>query len=187
MIGDIASAHVVKARWAYAELTSTRFGRRYRGRGSRHIHDAAAAGRPFSQLTAADIDELVVMLSRAREHEFLAAVDAHPRFCCEALTREQVAQLHVLPTFWPKGQVPTEYMTYMDFYSQTFGRGNVPLKADPRAIAKGIDPSMLIGEQEPVIVIRISRRQLLLEGYLRSVLFMRHPDQSLRLRAWLPI
>jgi hypothetical protein len=187
MIGDIVSAHVVKARWAYGELTSTRFGLKYRGLVSRHIHDAAATGRPFSQLMPADIDELVTLLPRVREREFLDAVDAHPSYRCKALTRGQVAQLHVLPTFWPKGHVPTAYMPYMDFYFQTFGRGNVGPRSDPRVIAHGIDPSAPLGEQEPVIVIRVGRRHLLIEGYLRSVLFMRHPDRNLRLRAWLPI
>ena len=181
-VGQLISAHVVKARWAYFELASERFGPAYAGSGPQHLFDAARAGEPFSKLDASDHHELVRMLNFARPGPFAAVVDTSPLYRCKALTAEQLSQLWALPSF---GLGPTNSgIQLMDFFHKTYGAGNVPSAGDPRSAAATGKP--LPADHEPVIVIRTNGRHVLLEGYSRAVAFMSATNTADRLLAWFP-
>jgi hypothetical protein len=180
-VAEVVQAHIVKARWAYSELASPRFGPGYAGSGPQHLFDAANAGKPFSILTAADHSELVRMLN-IRRPQFAANVDASPLYFCVELTRGQVAQLWALPTFGPPN---CPAIPFMDFFLNTYGVGNVSSAADPRfATPTG---KSLPTDHEPVIVIRATMRHFLLDGYGRAVAFMRATNTADRLLAWCPL
>lgn len=181
-IGEVTTAYIVKARWAFAELCSPRFGKFYAGSGPQHLFDAAAAGAPFSSLTPADHDQLVQMLDVGRNPQFASNVASSPLYYCASLTRGQVAQLWALPLFGPPPNHPA--IPFMDFFLDTYGSGNTAAESDPR-----LSPSStaLTADHEPVIVIRASQRHFLLEGYGRAIAFMRANDRNDRLRAWCPL
>jgi hypothetical protein len=139
MIGRRVSAHVVKARWAYSELESTRFGTNYTGFGSQELHEKKAAGVPFSALTSQDHDALVQMLYVARNQAFAQSVDNYgSTYECQAWTRGQLVQVWALPAYNPpakKAPVP-----YYDFYIgvPNTGPGGTAEEGDARVAAKRI-------------------------------------------------
>ncbi len=186
-VGVRASSHEIKARWAYNELASPRFGRSYAGVGPRHIHDMAAARNPFAAITAADQNELVKMLEKGRGPEVAATIDASPHYRCEAWSKGQLCQSFALPAFNPPAKVKP--IPYYDFYIGTpnTGPGGTAESSDPRVIAGAIPPGTPFQEfHEPIIVSGSPGNYLLLEGYLRSIIFMRAAHASQRLLAWLP-
>jgi hypothetical protein len=52
------------------------------------------------------------------------------------------------------------------------------MRADPRVVAWSIDPAHSFEQFEAVIVILIGGRPMLLDGYLRSLLWLRRNDPS---------
>ncbi len=186
-IGAQITAHEAKARWAYSELLSDRFGKNYVGVGPAHIHDRANAKNPFSTLMQADHDELVKMLGRGRDPTLTPNVDLSPTYRCEAWTKGQLAHAWALPAFnTPSKQRP---MPYYDFYTgrPNTGPGGLAEDSDPRVAARAVPYGTPFNQQhEPVIVIGQPGEYVLLEGYLRSIIFMRSSDASHRLLVWVP-
>jgi hypothetical protein len=185
VIGLRTTAQEVKARWVYGELTSRRFGRRYPG-GPQHIYDLAMAKNPFPALTASDQAELVKMFDRARP-ERAAEVDRSELYRCEAWTKGHLAQCWALPEFNP----PTRRhpIPYYDFYlaaPNANARGGIE-EEDPRAEAMRIPSGTPFNQfHEPAVVVGSLGDYHLIEGYLRSILFMRAGDLSQRLLVWVP-
>ena len=187
MIGVHVTAHQVKARWAYHELISARFGKNYLGAGPKHIHDMAAAKNPFSVLTPADHDELVKMLERGRHPEFTSYVDGSPMYRCEAWTKGQLAHTWALPVF--DAPAKKKLVPYYDFYIGTpnTGAGGTAEDSDPRVAARTIPQGTPFNQaHEPVVIVGKPDQYVLVEGYFRSILFMRFGDLSQRLLAWVP-
>jgi hypothetical protein len=153
----------------------------YAGKGPQHLFDVQVAGHPFETLTSSDHDALVALLDVGRNPDFASNVDASPLYYLAELTRGQVAMLWALPTFGPPPHHPA--IPFMDFFLDTFGAANVSDDADPRKMST----RSFVSDHEPVIVMRSSHRQFLLEGYGRTVTFMRDTDNSQRLRAWCPL
>jgi hypothetical protein len=186
MIGLRAPALEVKARWAFGELTSSRFRKMYAGIGPKQIHDTAAAKNPFSVLTADDHKTLAQMLDRARP-ERAAQVDASPLYRCEPWTKGQLAHAWALPDFHPPEK--RRPLPYYDFYlgPPNTGPGGTPENTDPRVEAQRIPAGTPFNQfHEPVVVAGTPTQYLLLEGYFRSIMFMRAGDISQRLLAWVP-
>jgi hypothetical protein len=186
-IGAQITAHEAKARWAYSELLSGRFGKGYVGAGPKHIHDAAAAKNPFTTLHPSDHDELVRMLDRGRDPMLTAMVDSSPMYRSEAWTKGQLAHAWALPAFNPPAKRST--IPYYDFYTgrPNTGPAGTAEESDPRVAARNIPYGTPFNQHhEPVIVIGDPGKYVLLEGYLRSIIFMRSSDPSHRLLVWVP-
>ena len=186
MIGVHATAHEVKARWAYHELISDRFGKQYIGAGPKHIHDMAAAKDPFSVLMPADHDELIKMLER-RDVALASRVDSSPTYRCEAWTKGQLAHAWALPVF--DAPAKKNLVPYFDFYIGTpnTGPGGTVEDNDPRVVARSIPHGTPFDQaHEPVVIVGKQANYVLLKGYLRSILFMRAGHLSQRLLAWVP-
>ena len=186
-IGAQITAHEAKARWAYSELLSGRFGKNYVGIGPNHIYDAAAAKNPFSTLPQSDHDELVKMLERGRDPALTAMVDSSAMYRSEAWTKGQLVHTWALPMFnTPAKQRP---IPYYDFYSgrPNTGPAGIAEDSDPRVAARNIPYGTPFDQNhEPVIVVGKPGEYVLLQGYLRSIIFMRSSDPSHRLLAWVP-
>ena len=144
---------------------------------------------PFHALTSQDYDDLVQMLYLARGQDFAQNVDRFgSTYECQAWTRGQLAQAWALPAYNPPDKkVP---IPYYDFYTgvTNTGPGGLAEDSDARVAAKLIAsdlPAPL--DEEPAIMIGVPGLYMLLEGYLRSVLFMRSSDLSRRLLVWVPV
>jgi hypothetical protein len=186
-VGTQITAHEAKARWAYGELTSGRFGKNYLGKGPQHIHDFAAAKNPFTTLMPADHDALAAMLDRGRDPTVAMSVDTSPLYRCEAWTKGQLVHAWALPAFNTPAKIRP--MPYYDFYTgiPNTGPGGLPEDSDARIAARAIPYGTPFNQNhEPVIVIGEPGRHVLLEGYLRSIIFMRSSDPSHRLLVWVP-
>jgi len=128
------------------------------------------------------------MLYVARNQAFAPNVDNYgSTYECQAWTRGQLAQVWALPAYNPpakKTPVP-----YYDFYigAPNTGPGGTAEDSDARVAAKRIPLDLPPPpDEEPVIMISVPGAYILLEGYLRSVLFMRSADLSRRLLVWVP-
>jgi hypothetical protein len=60
-------------------------------------------------------------------------------------------------------------------------------KYDPRVQADAIPLETEFVQSEPVIVLPYGEFNLLIDGYLRSVLFMRSPNPDARILVWYPV
>jgi hypothetical protein len=185
LIGTVVSDRVLRARWAYGELRSDRFRKRYVGRGPSHLLDNAAQGIPFEQLSPQDVTVLAQMVVRVRGRPFACHVDGST-YRCEAWTREQLLQVMALPVINPPERKTC--IAYRRFLSAppTSTAGGRPQATDPRFVIRTIPAEQRFEQQEPVIVVRRGRHLILLEGYLRSLHFLRSNDPNDRLLVWVP-
>ena len=182
IIGTIATAQEVKARWAYSEMSSERFGKNYIGQTPAHLNKLSTSHASFSQVSQQDWPILVALIEiHGRNKVFVDNIDVHgaPQFICAAWDVLDLLNCWTLPTF---GRVP--YPAFLSRPPSTVAAGGVD-DADPRYRAQGIpfDPKFI--QSEPAIVIRPGL-EMLLEGYLRSILWLRCNDPNMPFLVWLP-
>lgn len=189
IIGRTITAHELKARWAYSELRSPRFGENYTGLGPLRLYQMSAKGVPFSELGKADHDPLVEMLNHGRSPSMVAAIgNRADTYRCEAWTKGQLSHTWVLPIYNPAANGIC--IRYYDFYlgSPIIGPSGEIDETDARVAAQAIPLNYSVDTaHEPGIVVRVGASSLmLLDGYLRSILFMRSSDSGHRFRVWVP-
>ncbi|MFH0303467.1 hypothetical protein AAFX91_41460 [Bradyrhizobium sp. 31Argb] len=185
-IGTTATSEEIKARWAFSEIPSPRFGPSYRGHGPSHLHDLAHGGEPFEKVPPADWPHLLEMISKhGRNEGFVSNIDTlgGATFTCTAWHLSDLMNSHVLPTF---GNV--SYPVFLTQNPSIVLAGGSPRfdSHDPRAVASSIDPGVPFVQREPCIVIRYGGHDVLIEGYLRSLLWLRKNDPATPLLVWLP-
>jgi hypothetical protein len=183
--GCVATAQEVKARWAFSEMISTRFGQNYTDRGPERLRDLVARNASFDEVDQRDWPILVSMIEQfGRNKAFVDSVDSWgaPYFMCKEWRMSELLQTFTLPCF---GQV-----SYPVFLTQC---PNVKQPAtfdmaDPRFIAWSIPPNQAFYQREPIIIIRVGQPQqyMILDGYLRSILWFRS-NTTKPLLAWLPV
>lgn len=187
-IGQIASAAEVKARWAYAEMRSSRFRRYFEAGAYTNLLEKAAAGIPFCRLSADEQARLIPALHVAKTEAYISSVDqASNTYECKGWTEGDLMNSWALSLFnRPEKRV---CIPYRDFYHGHPGADPaVDLDdGDPRVAVLTVPPEADYRQLEPVIVIGKPGEYILLEGYLRSILFMRSRDKSKRLLAWVPL
>lgn len=188
-IGNRVTRRVLKARWAYSELTSTRVGYKYEANykngDNTHVFEYARANKPFEELDESDTSHLVTMNEhyRAGFQEALATSEVYE---CAAWTKDELSRVLTIPVLDPQRKnrnVP--FLSYA--IAPPFRRpdGTVEM-TDPRAVAETIPLDKRTLQHEPVPAIRVNGRYMLLDGYLRSILFMRSEDPDATLLAWIP-
>jgi hypothetical protein len=168
----------VKAWWAYGELASSRWRDAYAARLPADIVALAARGTPFAALPRDALPLLAGALRAVRIAGFVDGLDASPSYRLTGLAKRQLLRLWVIPLFSPGGQSPARYAL---FYA---GR---PLDAgDPRALLAG-RPAGPHRPGPPVIVGAFHDGGRLVEGYFRSLVFMRDAPPDALLPALCPI
>jgi hypothetical protein len=185
-VGTLATSVEVKARWAYSEIPSLRFGKKYVGHGPRRLHTLALGGAPFSNVDPGDWPVLQAMAEHARNKEFIDSIDAFgsPSFQCTRWRIEELLNVQTLPLF---GRV--SYSAFLTRNPCAVLRNGLPAfdEADPRVVAWSIDSTEPFEQIEPVIVVIVRGQPLLLDGYLRSLLWLRRNDPAKPLLVWLPV
>src|SRR4051812_10762645 len=102
LIGTIATAQEVKARWAYGEISSPRFGKHYIGHTPAHLQALSTSLIPFSKLSQQDWPILVSLIENyGRNKPFVDNVDVHgaPQFICTAWNISDLLNCWTLPVF----------------------------------------------------------------------------------------
>lgn len=180
MKDTVITAEEVKARWAYCEITSDRFGKTYKTNLPPSVYDAAVDGVPFAQVPGSEWPGLIVALKIARNPGFIDNIDTcgAPNYVCTEWQVPDLLSCWTLPCFYQA--------RYFEFLARPPGKdaaGN-PDDADPRFKSHLIpfDPNFKL--EEPLIAILMNRAPMLIEGYLRSILWLRNPVYPLRV--WMP-
>jgi hypothetical protein len=150
-----------------------------------HLQEKAAAGIPFSDLHEGDWNQLVRMLSVGHNENYVMSIDICDRYVCKAWTKDRLAQVWAVSDFNPLEKRCIPYMVFYESPPNT-GPDGSPQDDDPRVAARAIPHDLPFDQKEPVIVVRMDGFDILLEGYLRSILFMRSNDPAAVLLVWAP-
>jgi len=167
----------VKARWAYGEINSTRFRAHYPRVLAPTILQLAASKAPFSAVQHQAWPSLVAALKGARNPRFVDNLDQASFYECSAWTIQDLLNATTIPNF---RSLP--YWKFLAFPPEL--PGSQIVLSDPRQAAHAIpyDPDFRV--QEPLISIVQGEQKILLEGYLRSILWLRNPIHDLLI--WVP-
>lgn len=182
--GKIIAAHELQARWAYAELDSERFGANFSGPELDRLRGEKARGKTFDQIDRADHAALVRLLYSSRDAGLIGAVSAASNYRAEEWTKVQFTRIFVVPHYGNGRFVP-----YAEFYfgaPRTGPDGSLD-EDDARVQALRIPAAPDPQDVERLILVRRQGLLVLVEGYLRSVVFMRSPDPNLLIPVWAPV
>ena len=167
----------LKARWAWSELESSRFAVSYRKPGKDPLFDKRISGASFEELDAANQADLVDRITHNPNRSCLvSALDQFPNFKCEEWTRADIMLVRVVPIL---GGLTLEELVKLPLQNDL----NHPIDA-----ASKIPIDQEFHQDEPVIVLPVQSNgtacQLLLEGTLRAVLFLRSGQD--KICVWFP-
>jgi len=179
MRGQTATAREIKARWAFSEVLSDRFGGPYSIVLPQPLYNQVAEGCNFSDIPESDWDSLIQGLNTARSAKFTAIIDAFGLggYVCAEWSVEDLMNAKVIPKFG-EGLCYREFLTT---YPTSQLTGALDLN-DPRFRAWGtpVDAASFV-QTEPLISIKTGSDYMLIEGYTRSILWVRSPGKSLRM------
>jgi hypothetical protein len=177
MKGKIATAREVKARWAFSEVRSDRFGGPYRSVLAQPLYDQVAGGCHFSDIPESQWDSLIEGLNTARRASFTGIIDAFGLggYVCTEWSVEDLMNAKVIPKFG-EDLCYREFLTMCPMSPLT---GALDL-CDPRfkAWATPVKTGCFV-QTEPLISIKAGADHMLIEGYARSILWVRSPCKSL--------
>jgi hypothetical protein len=182
MKGKVITGEEVKARWAYAEVNSKRFGHTYQANLPVDVYASATEGIPFDGIQSSAWPALVSALKVARNPDFINNIDTcgAPNYQCVEWQACDLLHCQTLPVF---GQVP-----YFQFLARPPNPDHTdpakPDHTDPRYLSQQFPFDQGFQLREPLIAILVRDRQMLIEGYLRSILWLRNPSYPLLM--WVP-
>ena len=128
------TAYEAKARWAYAELNSTRWGGSISA-APPTIVAMARDGVPFEKVPSSSYSALINWLLDGRASDFVANVDRSEHYVLQAISKMQLLALWAISSFNPTkagGIFP-----YTEFYHERMKRG----RNDPRDAIESIPRS----------------------------------------------
>jgi hypothetical protein len=186
--GTVAETLEVRARWAYGEMASDRFGPRYAPHAPQHLLDAVRRGDLFDTIGPQEWPTLSQLLDHARPNEYLhRELLKWPKFRCAYWSASELDSALAIRAFnMPHQAAP---FPYKDFYAglpNTGTNGTVwgfSEPSDPRVQAFRTPDAP---QSEPGVAIEFQSQYLLVDGYLRSVVFRRQRDPLLRFAVWVP-
>lgn len=177
MKGRIATAREIKARWAFSEVRSDRFGGPYRTVLAQPLYNQVMEGCDFSDIQQSHWDDLIRGLNTARNARFTGIIDAFglSGYICAEWSVEDLMNAKVIPKFG-EGLCYREFLT-MSPMSQLTGAIDL---GDPRfnAWATPVKTCSFV-QTEPLIAIKAGSDHMLIEGYTRSILWVRSAGKSL--------
>lgn len=181
MKGQTATAREIKARWAFSEVVSDRFGGPYSAVLSQPLYDQVRAGCKFSNIQEGDWDNLIQGLNTARNPAFTGYIDTYGSsgYVCVEWSIEDLMGARCIPNFG-KDLYFRQFLTMFPI-SQSNGAFDL---ADPRFKAWATPVGAPFLQTEPLISIKVGCDHMLIEGYTRSILWVRNPVKPLLM--WVP-
>jgi hypothetical protein len=183
MKGQKATAREIKARWAFSEVLSDRFGGPYRQVLAQPLFERIVSGCKFADIEGSYWDNLIQGLNTARTTNFTGLIDASAPngYVCAEWSVEDLMNARVIPNFG----VGLFYREFMTMFPMSQPTGALDL-SDPRykAWATPVKGPAFV-QTEPLISVKAGSDYMLIEGYTRSILWVRSPAKSLLM--WVPI
>jgi hypothetical protein len=136
-------------------------------------------GVPFDDLTIAEKTHLVWMVTQYRSH-MVPELDRFAEYQCRLWSKEQLGRTYTIPRMAPDRNSHIPFLSFI-----ACPRFNEP--SDPRVHADNISFNTPFQQTEPIIVLPYGLGPILVDGYLRSVLFMRSPASDDRILVWYPV
>jgi len=181
MIGTIISRQELLARWAFAETRSSRFGGRMRHAINRALYQRLAQARNFGDVAQSDWQGLINALTSTRRGPFAILGIGHwaDKFVCGRWTATELLNCMTLPVLGS-----TSFFRFLALPPlRTSERSIHPY--DPRHAASEIPFDQHFTVVEPVIAVPSGNRYMLIDGNLRSILWLRNPASPLPV--WVPV
>jgi hypothetical protein len=185
MIGERITTRIVKARWAWSEMTSPRFGKKYPALGpdAVRLQDLAKTGSAFASLPHSDVDTLVKLIE-TRQSGFMPALDNVSEFVCVPWTKQDLLESITIPAM---SLNKDSHILYSDFINNPPHMVNsAPEWSDPRHSVKDWPHNKPYAAMEPAIGINYNGQKMLVDGYGRSVIFMKYGKNTDHLLVWMP-
>ncbi len=169
----MASVDEMKSRWVYSEISSPRWGHAYELlRGHTPLLEKAQLHIPFSSLTADEQAQLLEYAPNSSRRGLMGRLAGYALYRLEHWDKSQLLATHTTHAF---GSVP-----YADF----FAADPADDANDPRAAAKHLP--YYPGTWEAAIAVQEHGGFMLIDGYTRSVVFMKEAPDGARLPVWVP-
>lgn len=179
------SVNQVKALWALNELKSPRT--------SKHYHDSrapavfqklGASTSPFVDSESPEFRMLVEMFEPARGQFLHMYFNGIKEFVLEQWTVEQIRCLNAMSQMDPSGRA--QFISVQDY-----ALSPPPIGADdgdPRVAAAKVPPSNTpFRTVDPVVIGLYNGLRVLIDGYCRSILFMRSAKPDSRIPVLVPV
>jgi hypothetical protein len=182
-LGAVASTLETKARWAYSEIMSSRTGERYQNHTPlAPVAQLALAGTPFEDLPP-DCHQILGDAVTATRTRLIRLMEQHRRFVLKHWSKHELANSYADAYFnTPRREIPLRFGDFLRWPRGT-GPDGRPAMDDPRIVADGIAPGTVpFTDAAPIAV--GSGGDLIVDGYLRCILFMRDAPASARLPVW---
>ncbi len=178
--GQRATNLEIIARWAYSELFSSRVGADFQ----RFFGDftvVATHGPPFETLDPAH-HEILANALRISRAALLSELEQHDGFSLQLWSKQRLCQCSALQYFnTPARARPLPFTDFLERQSNT-GSDGAPDKLDPRTAADTVPPGSLRSTEAPIAVGTFPH--MLVDGYLRSIVFMRDAPADALLPVW---
>jgi hypothetical protein len=119
------------------------------------------------------------MIERYRKN-LVAELDRAETYECLAWTKQQLGQAYTILRMAPSRKENIPFLSFIACprFAESW---------DPRVQADEIPFDTPFVQMEPVIILPHGTMHILIEGYLRSVLFMRSRELDARIMVWVPI
>jgi hypothetical protein len=171
----------LKARWAFNEFRTERGKVNYAQLCPEKIRD----GVRFSELAPQEVSHLVWMAEQYRA-PLMPDLKAD-RYECKLWTKEQLGRTYTIRRMAPSRNDNIPFLSFVACPRFTeLANPQLLEQSDPRVQADKIPFDEPLRQEEPVIVLPCDTAQILIEGYLRGVLFMRSRDPDSRIMVWVP-
>lgn len=171
----MATVDEMKSRWVYSELGSPRWSGAYAQlRGNTPLLAKAGLHIPFSSLTSEEQDQLLKYAPNSSRRGLMGRLSNHLGYRLEQWDKSQVSATRTIQAY---GSVP-----YDDFISEGCKPGQEAI--DPREAAKTLQ--YYPGTWEAGMAVGQPGSYMLLDGYTRSVVFMRQAPSGARFAIWVP-
>ena len=174
MEGARITREELKVRWAFSEFRAERWRAGYAALSAGKIREGVA----FPELTPDEVSHLSWMIEKCRAN-LVPELNKADTYECQAWTKEQLGRIYTIVPMSPSREENIPILSFIACARFTE-------QSDPRVQADKIPFDTPFVQTEPVIVLPYGAIQLLIDGYLRSVLFMRSRDPDARIMVWVP-
>ena len=171
----MATVDEMKSRWVYSELGSPRWGEAYAQlRGHTPLLEKAKRHVPFASLTADEHKQLLEYAPNSSRRGLMGRLSNHSSYRLERWTKTQLRATHT-----------TQHYSSVPFDKFLSGQPKPGEEAnDPRAAAKGLGYHP--DKWEAAMVVGKRGDYMLLDGYTRSVAYLREAPASAKIAMWVP-
>jgi hypothetical protein len=175
MEGARITREELKARWAFSEFRAERWVAEY----ARLSPEKIRPSIEFPELRSDELSHLAWMVENFRP-TYSRELNVASVFECQKWSKEQLGRTYTTSIMAPSRNANIPFLSFLACPRFTEG-------VDPRVQADKIPYDASVEQKEPIIVLPYGTINILIDGYLRGILFMRGPDPDARILVWVPV